>query len=360
LILILIAMRRNLLVVTIILFFSVIATYHTIQRNGFFFFEKEKFYEYQSGWGNQYERHLRILEGNSYFYNPWQYRILSAYMAESFIQLFRHSGIKYEYFWGFFTFRTLLNLILFMLLYRYTASISNNPYLNLLFISISFYFLIHSDFDSDLNFNTIIDVILYLLTLYILQTNKKISWIIVLTILGALNRETSIFIPFILLIWNLSFSYEAGILQISEKRQHTFTLFLINFVLFSAIFISLRLIYGYRSPLIEPSLDLFWVNLKFIGDITELNDKNAYYQTFTAGIFIVFIVGSGMFKLNKEKRVIFFSIVPTWIILHLFLGRLVEARLLLVPIVSICMPFLAEIIAKYNNNLTVPVTSNSV
>lgn len=249
---------------------------------------------------------------------------------------------------------------MFSLLYSYFLKVRNTYYVNLILLTISFYFIVHSDLDSDLNFNTIIDVILYLLLLYCLRNDKSPLFVIPITLAGVLNRETSIFIPLIFLLWNISFSHSSGNLLVVEKRQNIILLFLISCTAYISVFFTLRLVYGYQVPLIPPGTDLFLNNISFVDSITEINSRNAYYQTFFTGIFIVFFIISGFPKLQKESMTIFIFIVPTWIILHLFLGRLVEARLLLVPIVSICIPFLAEIIAKYNNNLTVSVNSTSV
>ncbi len=67
--------------------------------------------------GIQLQRHRAILSGHAG--NPWQYRVLSAYIVEAIIRFFKSFGIRHYNAYGFISFRGLLDSSIFLLSYLY-------------------------------------------------------------------------------------------------------------------------------------------------------------------------------------------------------------------------------------------------
>jgi len=67
--------------------------------------------------GRQLERHNAVMDGTAG--NPWQYRILSKYSAEGFIQVFTYSGVGIPVYYAFLSLRVLQIILIFLLVFVY-------------------------------------------------------------------------------------------------------------------------------------------------------------------------------------------------------------------------------------------------
>jgi len=183
----------------------------------------------------------------------------------------------------------------------------------------------YSNYDSDLSFNTFFDIIFYLLAgLCILK--GKFIWLIPITFLAALNRETSVLIPLLLLSVSI-FVLPKGALQ------KTMPVFIIAVAIYAAVFIGLRLLYGKQEVVLPyghyPGLDLLNYNLF----------RQATWQQLIATLSIVPIIAIiGYKKWSLPLRVFFWVIVPIWFIVHAFSAVMAETRLFLVPQAMVFIP----------------------
>src|SRR5687768_5851199 len=196
---------------------------------------------YYNGLGmEQYERFKNFKAHNSMFFNPWQYRVLCPYMIEATYQVFDHtlfnlvdfskvsvnppqnSGEKnpvtqklieqsgnaefFKYNIVFVLFRFLQHVAIFYLAFRYFRAFTDNRALAFLGIMLAALFMGNAVADSDLSFNTYMDVILYLSLGIVIMESLSYWWVVALTVIGAFNRETSLLIPVIFLASKVNFA----------------------------------------------------------------------------------------------------------------------------------------------------------
>jgi hypothetical protein len=280
-------------------------------------------------------RHKAFIAGDSEFFNPWQYRILSPYLLEGIIQIFNLLSLTSNEAIPFLVLRFLQNMIIFYAALLYFRALNiQNPYLLFGGLMLLCFAISNSVFQSDLSHNTYFDVIFYLLAGGIILTQNFI-WIIPLTLVAALNRETSGFIPFMLIaaaISNRNFELNKKIWVISG----------ISFGLFLLVFVSIRFTFGFRAAegihgMKNPMAYLLF-NLKFFRMYPHLLG--------TLGLIPV-ITLIGFRSLPQILKNWFWLIVPFWFIIHLVKSTAVETRLFLVPLALIFIPALLWLIENY-------------
>src|SRR5690606_13069624 len=167
--------------------------------------------------------------GNSMFFNPWQYRVLCPIIIEGLYWTFDHTlyrvveikgidlGLPGEtnekndvtqkmitllknpefikYTLVFLIFRFILNVSLLILCYFYFSLFIKNKQLIVLGLMLATLFMGNSVVDSDLTFNTYMEICLYIAAGIVIVKKLNPLWIILLTFIGVLNRETAAFIP---------------------------------------------------------------------------------------------------------------------------------------------------------------------
>src|SRR5262249_40146241 len=149
---------------------------------------------------DQLSRHMNVLQGHAG--NSWQYRILSTYLVEWLIRGLRNLGIPHPITSGFILFRIFQNTLIFLLAAFYYQKLGLNTYVMLIGLSLLAWGMTHALYDSDLQFNTYSDIIFYLAAGLIILLDRY-AWLIPITGLAALNRETSGLIPFMLIAYGL-------------------------------------------------------------------------------------------------------------------------------------------------------------
>jgi len=182
----------------------------------------------------------------------------------------------------------------------------------------------NSYYDSDLAFNTFFDIIFYLLAGLCILKGKYI-WIVPITLLAALNRETSGLIPFLLLI-------SVFMLQKGSLRK-VMPVFIIAIAMYVAIFVGLRFIYGKQELFIpygqHPGLELLVYNLF----------RTVTWRQLIGTLSIIPIIAIiGYKKWPLQLRIFFWAIVPIWFVVHAFSAVMAESRLFLVPQAMVFIP----------------------
>jgi len=325
---------------------------------------------------HQYERHVDFLNVDMQFHNPWQYRILSPLTAELLkriydntidkivpiekFQLKKPEGfnpkdktseildnisnpdyVKYNMIYSFL--RVFINLLIFIYLFRFLSCFTKNKWLVYLMILFTALLLGNAVNDSDFALHTYVDIILYLCVGIIILSKKNDFMIIILSCIGALNRETSLLIPFLYFMSHVDWN---GFKKLSLSLLPSRSVIIITSVssaLSIAILIAIRLYYGYESQTqwkVPAGLPMLKLNL------LSLSSVKTYFEML--GVFSVLPIIC-LFYIKRcipILKVWFWSIVPIWFIVHLVLVVAYQGRLFLVPTLLIFLPIMVEIIDK--------------
>lgn len=279
-----------------------------------------------------------MLAGTSEFYNPWQYRIFSTYVVEWFAQ----SSCKLpgvDMVKAFLIFRVLQNLLIFLLAHLVWKRLGVlNPWLILTGITLLGFNMAHSVFQSDLSFNTYFDIFFYLLAAWLILS-KKIVWTIPLMLIAALNRETSLLIPGMVLLGGITWK------PFSVNKKHFWTA-TAAMVMFFVAFIWVRLYYGYRAPEGINGMVSYLDYLKF-----NISFKRVYPELIGTLAVLPLLVILFLNRVPVVLREWFWLICPVWFIVHFAYSTVVETRLFLVPQALIFVPaFIFLLEAWYTNS----------
>lgn len=329
---------------------------------------------YYNGLGmEQYERFKDFKAHNSMFFNPWQYRILCPYMVEGIYQVLDHtvfqladfskisinppqnSGEKnpvtqklieqsgngefFKYNIVFVLFRFAQHIAIFYLAFRYFSSFTKNRALVFFGVMLIALFMGNAVADSDLSFNTYMDVILYLGLGIVIMESLSGWWVVALTFIGAFNRETSLLIPFIYLVSKLNFAHWPNVFKVLFSDKKAFWQTVLSGVLFIIIFVSIRAYFGYRPPTVwrvPAGLPMLKLNL-----LSSVSVKTYMEMFGIFGILPVWIL-SGFRKTNYYLRVFFLALVPIWFGIHLWSVVAYQSRLFLVPTLLVFIPAILE------------------
>ncbi len=334
-----------------------------------------------------YERHKAVIEKRSEYYNPWQYRILCPYTVEAlvklygitvdkiypieqkmhfsiestsgttnetdqFVKLMQTSGaIKYMIVFIFFRFTE--HFFIFFLAWRLWSYFVKNKWL--IFFGINFLALAlgNAVAVADLSFNTYMDIIFYLTTANIIVYKKNYLWLVPITILASLNRETGILIPALYFIsqtdftnFNPSKTFWKSIVFPSAKIWWL-TTFL--YVLFFAVFVSLRIYFGYKPQQVfkvPAGLPMLKLNL-----FSAVGVK-AFMELLGTFAVIPLIILYTFKRLPYLLKKWFLFLVPIWFTVHFVSVVAYQTRLFLVPLAMIMIPMLLWLIENEMKNNT--------
>ena len=317
----------------------------------------------------QYSRQRDFMNNNSMFYNPWQYRLLCPMIIEGAKWTYDHtidkviplekvihfpekpapdsqvfqsqlqSKDKLIYLGIFILFRAVLNACIYGLSFILLSIFIKSNWLKafaLLFISFSLGSAVHN---SDLSFNTYLDVVLYLLAACVMLYRKNPWWIPVITLAGVLNRETALLIPALYLVEKMEWR---GLSKIKLPAPSVMLITGVSLIVYVICFVGIRLYYGYRAP--EPVFDnqvmvglpMLRVNL-FSGQAVK-----SYFEMYGALGVLPF---TPLFTFRHNSRVLqnwFIILVPAWVSIHLLTSIAAESRCYLVPFLVVLLPMLLQ------------------
>ena len=268
--------------------------------------------------------HLQMLQGNAG--NPWQYRILADVLIEPLIQLTKGLGVPQPESFTFIAFRFLQCLLILIIAGVYYRKLGLPLYESMIGLSVLSWSMSLSLYNSDLSFNVFFDIAFYLLA-GILILGRKYVWLVLLMIPAALNRETSLLIPFMLFF--AVRSNAAG----EQDQRPGFIAAAVALGIFAIIFAGLRIYYGPQPFLTAdgyyPGIGLLALNLGRWATWGQM--------AITLGVIPML----ALFAYREWPRVLkvfFWVVVPVWFVAH-FVGALVaESRLLLVPQALVFIP----------------------
>ena len=283
--------------------------------------------------GGQWALHSDVLHGRAP--DPWQYRLFAEYAAEALVRLAGSIGVQSPIGAGFIFLRLIQNtaiLICSLALYRRMGSPPTLALLGMLVLAAS---MANAFYDSDLSFNTYFDVLAYLLAGLLLLARRY--WATVpLTLLAALNRETSGLIPLMVAAAILQDDPRGGFRRLLPAATAA--------SVFALVFLGVRLLYPghplyvpYDNPL---GLRLMQYNLTRSFTLQQLMGTLGMTP-----IFAALALPGG----PRLWRLWFLVIIPIWFAVHAFGGVMAETRLFLTPQALVFIPGLLFLIERLAN-----------
>lgn len=321
----------------------------------------------------QYERHRAHMEGHSMFFNPWQYRVLCPMLIEGIYQVFDHtvyrvvpvhgvnlglpgdtSGkndvtqkmvvmlknpefIKYSI--VFVGFRFLLNILVLWLAFQYLSLFVRNRLMVWMSIMLLVLFMGNSVVDSDLTFNTYMDIAVYLMAGLVIMKGYNYWWILPITIVGVLNRETSILIPALFFCAKTDWSKWPRIGKILFYDSRAFIVTAVSYTAFVIIFVYIRMYYGYE-PQSTWRMAAGWPMLKL--NLFSAVSVKTYMEMFGVLGFLPIWCILFFKSMNKRLKIFFLVLVPIWFGVHIASAIGYQTRLFLVPVVMVFLPAVFE------------------
>jgi hypothetical protein len=270
------------------------------------------------------ERHDAVLDG--IVGDPWRYRLLSDWGAEGALRIADAIGFSQPAVVGFLGFRVLQNLAIFGLMWLFLRRLGFGPYERLFGLSLLAWGFTQALFHQAMSFNTYGDIAFYLAAA-LLILNRRWWWVVPLTVVAAVNRETSGLIPVMLMAmaWPLGWR--------SEEGRRALRIGAIALVAFGATYGIVRWAVGPSFFIVpngqDPGAELFEYN------VARGMTWDFVFQTLNILPLLALLAWR---RWSPELKAIGLAIVPAWIGIHVFTSVLAESRLLLVPLALVFIP----------------------
>lgn len=320
-----------------------------------------------------YERHIALIEGRAEYYNPWQYRMLCPVLIEGFMWLYNHTiDVIYpieqkinlsftqtsvptpeteqfftllktkgalKYMIVFIAFRFLLNFLVFALAFYVWHYFIKNKWLLLMGLVLLSLGMGNAVIASDLTFNTYLDNVFYLLAAIIILYKKNPLWLIPVTVLAAFNRETALLIPVLYFLSHIQLKevsvkeFMRPLKLFPEKKVWLLSATLM--VLFAAIFIGLRMYYGFVPAKVwKVPAGPEMVKLNLFSTVAA----KSYFEMLGIFSIIPLIILYRFKQFPQLLQIWFLGIVPVWFAVHIYSVVIYQTRLFLVPVILILLP----------------------
>jgi hypothetical protein len=257
-------------------------------------------------------------------------------------------ALKYMIVFIFFRFAE--HLAIFWLAYILWSYFVKNDWLiffGLLFLCMA---IGNSGAVADLTFNTYIDNILYLFTACIIVYRLNPWWMLLITTIGAFNRETSILIPFLYFISATDLTaVDWRRFRLSAVKFPALPIWILTaaqYVIFVTIFLAIRHYYGYRPQQtwkVPAGLPMLKLNL------LSADGVKSYFEMIGTFSIIPFIILYKFKSFPYRLRTWFIAIVPIWFAVHLLTVVTYQTRLFLVPLIIIFMPMMLWLVENYGS-----------
>jgi hypothetical protein len=258
--------------------------------------------------------------------DPSVYRVLSNWGAEVSLEAAKAIGFHHPYVVGFEAFRVLQNVVIFAALWILLRRFGFDRRAATLGLGLLAWAMTQALQNSDLAFNTYGDLAFYLIAA-VLILDRRYTWVIPLSLIAALNRETSGLIPVML----MAVAVAQGVR--TEGGRRALWCGIAALAGYAVTTIAVRAIIG-SAPLFEPfGLSPGTAYLSF-----NLRDGQTWEFLFRTVNIIPLIALAGLRNWPRELKAFALAIVPAWVAIHLFSSILSESRLLLVPFAVVAIP----------------------
>jgi hypothetical protein len=258
--------------------------------------------------------------------DPWRFRLLSEWGTEGFLRAARAIGFSQPAVVAFLSFRVLQNFAIFVLSWIYYRRLGSSRFASALGLGLVAWAMTQSLYHAALAFNTYTDIAFYVAAALLIM-DRRYVWIVPLTVLAALNRETSGLIPVMLI------AYAVWLGLGTPEGRRALRLGLASLAAFGATIAIVRAAVG-AAPLIlanghHPGFDLFGYNVG--------RGLTWDYLFRTLNILPLLALAT-VRRWPPALRVFGLAVVPAWLAIHVFTGILAESRLVLVPLVLVFVP----------------------
>jgi hypothetical protein len=268
--------------------------------------------------------HQAVLHGR--IGDPWRFRLLSEWGADVALRVARGLGLPHPTLVGFLGFRVLQNALIFGLGWVYYRRLGSRRFVAALGLVLVAWAFTQALLHAGLAFNTYGDIAFYLLAALLIM-DRRYAWIVPLTVLAALNRETSGLIPLMLAAHGLSIGARTA------EGRRAVVLGGAALAAFAATIAVVRLAVGPADLILgngrHPGFEMFRYNV-FRGLTWSY-----LFQTLTVLPLLAVVAWRSWPRTLKAFGL---AIAPAWFAIHVFAGVLAESRLVLVPVVLVFVP----------------------
>jgi hypothetical protein len=258
--------------------------------------------------------------------DPWRFRLLSDWIAEGFRDVARWLHASQPAAVGFLAFRFVQNVAIFTLAFLLYRRLGATRIVALLGLGLLGWAMSESLLHVQMSFNTYSDVALYLVAA-LLILDRRWVWIVPLSIVAALNRETGGLIPVMLIAVGVAYGLNTPDGRTAAK------LGALGLAAFAATYGAIRLAVGPSYYILgnghHPGFDMLGYNL---------GRGITYDFTFQTVNIVPLLALLSWRRWPVELKAFAVTIVPAWLAIHLFTGVLAETRLLLVPFAVAMVP----------------------
>ncbi len=278
------------------------------------------------GWQEQHylARLETVFEGKAD--SPGQYRVLTDGAVLLTCRAFEAAGVPRPIGAAFVFFRVAQNVALFLAALWYLRRLGVSLYAGLLGLMALAWSMTLSNYDSDLAANTYSDVLFYLLA-GIAIVSRRPAWVLPVTAVAALNRETSGLIPVML-------AAAAFTLNDTPRMRRMLACAALAMGIYLVVFAGLRLGFGPRAwaghpDAAAPGWGLLLHNLR--------NDRAWGHLAGTWGLIPLLALASRR-HWRWPLGAFFWAILPVWVVAHFVFGPVAESRLFLAPLALVFLP----------------------
>jgi hypothetical protein len=227
---------------------------------------------------------------------------------------------------GFMGVRVLQNLVIFALMWLLLRRFGFGGRASALGLGLLAWAMTQSLFNTGLSFNTYGDLAFYLAAA-ILILDRRYTWVVPLTVLAALNRETSGLIPVMLIAVAVAYGVR------TPDGRRALRSGLAALVAFVVTVVAVRLVVG-SAPLFKPfGLSPGWDYVSY-----NLHQGLTWEYLFRTLNIVPLIALTAVRQWPRELKAFAVAIVPVWLVIHLCASILAESRLLLVPLAVVFIP----------------------
>lgn len=312
--------RVWLLVAAASLSFGLFTTYEHVIARGMAYFAEG---------ADQHRHYLDMLDGSAG--NPSQYRVLPAWLQWALLSVTAALGVPNHFAVSFIALRVLEDSAVFVLAFAYYRKLGLSVPHAFLGMSLLAWGMSYGHHNTDLRFDTYLDVSFYLAAALCLLSGREV-WVLPLVGVAALNRETSGLIPFLVL---------AHAWANERLTRREVALAAGALALWAAVFAALHLAYPPQRLIVpDGAAGLGWPLLVF--NATRVLTP---VQLFAVLGIVPLLALAGWRRWPPVLRAFAWALVPVWLVVHAFAAVVAEARLFLVPQALVFVPgalFLAQ------------------
>ena len=254
--------------------------------------------------------------------DPWQYRILSDYAIQLVFDALSAAGARDPFLYGFVLFRGAQEVAIFGLGFLYFRRLGLGLVSSLAGLAVVCGAMLLGQVQSNWRLDTYTDLLLYLAAGYVVLA-RPLAWVIPITFVAALNRETSAFIPLMPLLcvevrqWRSARNF--GIYRLVAAGVVTFVL----------------VRYGLTVALPGQAMSTRVVTDELIGFFT----KDPPFILLAVVVAAVPIVAArGLATCPPFVRRLFWLMVPAWLASHAWGNVAMTTTPFLVPLTLVLVP----------------------